>query len=67
MRDISRLFVAVAAVTLLGTTGPVLAGSPKGVCQAGGVNAAVLATAQVQYFQWYFGIGSQEAGRSSCR
>lgn len=67
MRDINRLFVAVASVTLLGTTGPVLAGSSKGVCQAGGVNAAVLETAQVQYFEWYFGIRSPKAGRSSCR
>jgi hypothetical protein len=63
MRHINRLFVASAAVTMLAVTGPVLAGSPKGVCQAGGVNTAVLEKAQVQYWQWYFGIGSQEAGR----
>ena len=67
MRDIKRLCVAVAAVTMLAATGPVAAGSPKGVCQAGGVNTAVLEKAQLQYWQWYFGIGSQEAGRSSCR
>jgi len=42
-------------------------GGPQGVCQAGGVNTAVLEKAQLQYWQWYFGIGSQEAGRSSCR
>jgi hypothetical protein len=63
MRDIKRLCVAVAAVTMLAATGPVSAGSPKGVCQAGGVNTAVLEEAQLQYWQWYFGIGSQEAGR----
>ena len=67
MRHINRLFVASAAVTMLAVTGPVLAGSPKGVCQAGGVNTAVLEKAQLQYWQWHFGIGSQEAGRSSCR
>jgi hypothetical protein len=63
MRDVKRLFVAVATVAMLAATGPVLAGSSKGACQAGGVNTAVLEKAQVKYWQWFIGGGSQEAGR----
>ena len=46
----------VIAVTMLAANGPAVAGSPKGACQAGGVNTAVLDKAQLQYWQWYFGI-----------
>jgi len=51
----------VIAVTMLASTGPAVAGSPKGACQSGGVNTAVLEKAQLQYWQWFFGVGSQEA------
>jgi len=42
-----------------------MAGSPKGVCQAGGVNSVVLAKAMTRYWTWYYGgqAGPQEIGR----
>lgn len=39
------------------------AGSPKGVCQAGGYNKVVLADAMAKYWAWYYGgIGTQQVG-----
>jgi hypothetical protein len=40
-----------------------VAGSPKGVCQAGGYNKVVLADAMASYWSWYYGgIGDQDIG-----
>jgi len=53
----------LAAVMLMVSSGAV-AGSPKGVCQAGGYNKVVLADAMAKYWAWYYGgIGTQEIGR----
>jgi hypothetical protein len=53
---------ALAALVLCAAV-PATAGSPKGVCQAGGYNQVVLAEAMAKYWAWYYGAtGSQELG-----
>jgi len=64
MRQSNRLFVSMLAVAMMATALPALAGSPKGVCQSGGVNSRVLAEAQRRYFEWSLGASDQqEVGR----
>jgi hypothetical protein len=37
-----------------------VAGSPQGVCQAGGYNKVVLADAMAKYWRWYYGGGGPQ-------
>lgn len=63
MRKLIASLFSVAALMLVAAT-PAVAGSPKGICQAGGVNRVVLADAMAKYWSWYYGgVGSQEIGR----
>ena len=55
-----RLLIAMLAVTMVAVALPATAGSPKGVCQAGGVNSRVLGDAQRQYWEWVFGASDQQ-------
>lgn len=62
MRKLFVSLFSVVALMLVAAT-PAVAGSPKGVCQAGGVNKVVLANAMAKYWRWYYGgVGSQEVG-----
>lgn len=53
---------SLAALALLAS--PVaMAGSPQGICQAGGYNTVVLADAMAKFWSWYYGgVGPQEVG-----
>jgi len=63
MKKIGLWAATLLAVSMLASPFA-MAGSPKGVCQAGGVNRVVLADAMAKYWSWYYGgIGTQEAGR----
>lgn len=63
MRKLLVSLFSIAALMLVAAT-PAVAGSPKGVCQAGGVNQTVLADAMAKYWSWYYGgVGSQDVGR----
>jgi hypothetical protein len=63
MRKLETM-AATALVALMLVAAPIaMAGSPKGVCQAGGVNRVVLADAMAKYWAWYYGgIGTQDIG-----
>jgi hypothetical protein len=64
MKGASRLFPFMLGAMLAVTALPAFAGSPKGACHAGGVNARVLGDTQRQYFEWYLGASdAQEVGR----
>jgi len=63
MKTISMLAAAVLAAGLLLASPFASAGSPKGVCQAGGYNKVVLADAMAKYWSWYYGgTGPQTIG-----
>jgi hypothetical protein len=58
------LTATLTAALMLAAAPLAVAGSPKGVCQAGGVNSVVLAKAMAKYWTWYYGgVGTQEIGR----
>jgi hypothetical protein len=63
MRKLGTM-AATALVALMLVAAPnAMAGSPKGICQAGGVNKVVLADAMAKYWAWYYGgIGTPEIG-----
>jgi hypothetical protein len=65
MRLLKLATATVLAALMLSAAPPAVAGSPKGVCQAGGVNSVVLADAMTKYWSWYYGgqVGPQELGR----
>ena len=63
MRKLGIVAATLMAVLMLASP-TALAGSPKGVCQAGGYNKVVLADAMAKYWTWYYGgqVGPQEIG-----
>lgn len=63
MRTLRIVAATLMAALMLSATPVAVAGSPKGVCQAGGVNQAVLANAMAKYWTWYYGgVGPQQIG-----
>jgi hypothetical protein len=63
MRKLGMWAATLMAAGMLLATSSALAGSPKGVCQAGGYNKVVLADAMAKYWTWYYGgVGSQQIG-----
>lgn len=64
MRTLRIVAATLTAALMLSAAPAALAGSPKGVCQAGGVNQVVLADAMAKYWNWYYGgVGPQQIGR----
>jgi hypothetical protein len=62
MRKLGILAATWMAALMLASPAA-FAGSPKGVCQAGGYNRVVLASAMAKYWTWYYGaVGSQQIG-----
>lgn len=63
MRKLGIVTATMMAALMLFASAPAVAGSPKGVCQAGGYNKVVLANAMARYWTWYYGgIGPQQIG-----
>lgn len=64
MKKIGLWAATFLAVSMLASPSAI-AGSPKGICQAGGVNRVVLADAMATYWRWYYEgqLGPQEVGR----
>ena len=63
MRSVKLVVATVVVALMWAVVPPAVAGSPVGVCQAGGVNSVVLADAMAKYWSWYYsGIGEQEIG-----
>jgi hypothetical protein len=63
MRKLGVVAATLMAALMLSVSLPAVAGSPMGVCQAGGYNKVVLADAMAKYWSWYYGgVGSQELG-----
>jgi hypothetical protein len=63
MRRLGIVTATMMAALMLFASAPAVAGSPKGVCQAGGYNKVVLADAMASYWSWYYGgIGPQQIG-----
>ena len=61
MRKLGMWAAILMAAGMLLATPFAVAGSPKGVCQAGGYNKVVLADAMAKYWTWYYGgVGSQQ-------
>jgi hypothetical protein len=64
MRKLGMMAVTALAAVMLSAAMPAAAGSPKGICQAGGYNTVQLADAMTKYWSWYYGgVGPQEIGR----
>ena len=65
MRLLKLATATLLAAFMLSAAPIAVAGSPKGVCQSGGVNSVVLADAMAKYWSWYYGgaTGPQELGR----
>ena len=65
MRLLKLATATLLAALLLSAAPLAVAGSPKGICQSGGVNSVVLADAMAKYWSWYYGgaTGPQELGR----
>ncbi len=62
MRKLGIIAATMLAALMLASPS-VLAGSPKGICQAGGYNKVVLADAMAKYWTWYYGgVGTQQIG-----
>ena len=62
MRKLGIVAATWMAVLMLASPAA-FAGSPKGVCQAGGYNRVVLADAMAKYWTWYYGgVGTQQIG-----
>jgi hypothetical protein len=60
MRKLGILAATWMAALMLASPAA-FAGSPKGVCQAGGYNKVVLADAMAKYWAWYYGgVGTQQ-------
>ncbi len=57
MRKLGMMAVVAATALMLSAALPAVAGSPKGVCQAGGYNKVVLANAMAKYWNWNYGGG----------
>jgi len=63
MKKLGIMAVTVMAAAMLMAPSSAFAGSPKGVCQAGGYNQVVLGDAMAKYWSWYYGgVGTQEIG-----
>ena len=63
MRKLGMMAATAMAALMLFASVPAVAGSPKGICQAGGYNKVVLADAMAKYWRWYYGGGGpQELG-----
>jgi hypothetical protein len=64
MRLLKFAAATVLAALMLCAAPLAVAGSPKGVCQAGGVNSVRLAESMTKYWTWYYGgqVGPQEIG-----
>ena len=63
MRKLGIVTAGMMAALMLFASAPAVAGSPKGVCQAGGYNKVVLANAMARYWSWYYGgVGPQQIG-----
>jgi hypothetical protein len=64
MRKLGIVSATMMAALMSFAATPAVAGSPKGVCQAGGFNEVVLTDAMASYWSWYYGgIGGQDLGR----
>ncbi len=64
MKRLVKMAATMLAAGMLLVSSGAVAGSPKGVCQAGGYNKVVLADAMAKYWSWYYGgIGTQDIGR----
>jgi hypothetical protein len=64
MRKLGMMAVTALAAVMLSAAMPAAAGSPKGICQAGGYNTVQLADSMTKYWSWYYGgVGPQEIGR----
>lgn len=63
MRKLGIVTATMMVALMLSAGAPAVAGSPKGVCQAGGYNKVVLANAMARYWSWYYGgVGPQQIG-----
>jgi hypothetical protein len=63
MRKIGIMAATALAALMLFAAAPATAGSPKGICHAGGYNQVVLADAMARYWNWYYGgVGPQQVG-----
>jgi hypothetical protein len=63
MKKLWIMAATVMATAMLMAPTSAFAGSPKGVCQAGGYNQVILADAMAKYWTWYYGgVGPQEIG-----
>jgi hypothetical protein len=63
MKKLGSLVASIVASVMVLASPAVVAGSPKGACQAGGYNRVILASAMAKYWSWaYGGIGSQDSG-----
>ena len=63
MRKFGVWAATVVAAGMLLASPFAQAGSPQGVCQAGGVNRVRLTDAMAKYWSWYYGgTGSQQIG-----
>ena len=64
MRLLKFAAATVLAALMLCAAPLAVAGSPKGVCQAGGVKSVRLAESMTKYWTWYYGgqVGPQEIG-----
>lgn len=61
MKKLGLMAAALLAALTIMASPVAMAGSPKGVCQAGGYNTVVLADAMAKYWSWYYGgVGPQE-------